>query len=36
MESWFNFYTLAAFVLGVFFSATIKGLVSGLKSKTVG
>lgn len=36
MHEWLNFYTLVAFILGVFLSTMVKGLVSSVKSRTVG
>jgi hypothetical protein len=36
MENWLNFYTLAAFVLGVLLSVTVKGLLAGVTGKVKG
>lgn len=36
MESFVNWYTFLAFLLGVLLSATVKGLVSSFRSKASG
>lgn len=36
MAQIFNLYTIAAFILGVFLAAQVKGLVGKAKSKTTG